>query len=317
VAFIRIGVKLELEAPNAEQSAHCFIHCRDRLDELQQAADNGEQSSGDRHAERRFHIQRSRHEEFNVGDFTAGGERRIANLSNESGGLGPVRTRSDIASGCQHTATGAQPGCSGARSSPGAAESAPAPKPAPASAAPVHPAAEFRTIPSGMSIQVRNNEPIDSQTAEVGQTYTGVVAQDVEDSEGRVAIPHGSNATLVVRSASGQGKIQGQSDLAVDVGSVQVGGRQYRLETTDFIEKGKQGVGTNKRTAIFAGGGTALGTIIGAVAGGGKGAAIGALSGAAAGTATQGLTRGKAVRIPAETVLTFKLEAPVRIREVR
>jgi hypothetical protein len=200
---------------------------------------------------------------------------------------------------------------------PPPAQSAPAPKPAPASAAPVHPAAEFRTIPSGMSIQVRNNEPIDSQTAEVGQTYTGVVAQDVEDSEGRVAIPHGSNATLVVRSASGQGKIQGQSDLAVDVGSVQVGGRQYRLETTDFIEKGKQGVGTNKRTAIFAGGGTALGTIIGAVAGGGKGAAIGALSGAAAGTATQGLTRGKAVRIPAETVLTFKLEAPVRIREVR
>ena len=65
------------------------------------------------------------------------------------------------------------------------------------------------------------------------------------------------------------------------------------------------------------GGTAALGAIIGAIAGGGKGAAIGALAGGGAGTATQGLTRGQAVRIPAETLLRFKLEAPVRIRELR
>ena len=59
------------------------------------------------------------------------------------------------------------------------------------------------------------------------------------------------------------------------------------------------------------------GTIVGAVAGGGKGAAIGALSGVAAGAATQSVTRGKGVRIPAETVLSFRLEAPIRIREMR
>ncbi len=75
-------------------------------------------------------------------------------------------------------------------------------------------------------------------------------------------------------------------------------GRRYRLETSDFAQKGKEGVGTNKRTGEFVGGGAALGGIIGAIAGGGKGAAIGALSGAGAGTATQGITRGKAVRIP-------------------
>jgi hypothetical protein len=177
--------------------------------------------------------------------------------------------------------------------------------------------AEFRTIPAGTTIQVRNNETIDSQTAQVGQTFSGVVEQEVQDANGRTAIPRGSNAELVVRSATGQGKLQGQSDLAVDVSSVAVGGRIYRLETTDFVEKGTQGVGTNKRTGVFAGGGAALGGIIGAIAGGGKGAAIGALSGAGAGTATQGLTRGKAVRIPSETLLSFKLESPVRIRELR
>jgi hypothetical protein len=144
-----------------------------------------------------------------------------------------------------------------------------------------------------------------------------VVAEDVLDTSGRVAIPRGSNATLVVRDASGQGKLQGRSELVLDVGSVSVGGRSYRLETADLVERGKEGVGTNKRTAIFAGGGSALGGIIGALAGGGKGAAIGALSGAAAGTGAQAVTRGKALRVPAETILNFKLEAPVNIRETR
>jgi len=202
--------------------------------------------------------------------------------------------------------------------------SAPAPAPPPAAPAtpppapePVRPVAEFRTIPAGATIEVRNNDVIDSQTAEVGQTFSGVVESDLADTEGRIVVPRGSNATLVVRAANGQGKLQGRSELAVDVGSVEVRGRHYRLETSDVVEKGKQGVGTNKRTGEFVGGGAALGGIIGAIAGGGKGAAIGALSGAGAGTVTQGVTRGKAVRIPSETLMRFKLESPVRIREVR
>jgi hypothetical protein len=176
---------------------------------------------------------------------------------------------------------------------------------------------EFRTIPAGTTLQIRNNESISSETASPGQTYTAVVAESVLDADGRVAIPRGSNATLVVREANGQGKLQGRSELVLDVGSVSVGGRTYRLETADLVERGKEGVGTNKRTAMFAGGGTALGGIIGALAGGGKGAAVGALSGAAAGTATQAVTRGHALRVPAETLLNFKLEAPVHVREAR
>jgi hypothetical protein len=198
-----------------------------------------------------------------------------------------------------------------------AAAPQPAPIPQPVAQPAPQPVVEFRTIPAGATIAVRNNDTIDSQTAQAGQTFPGVVERDVLDNNGRVAIPRGSNATLVVRSAEGQGKLQGQSDLAVDVSSVVVGGRTYRLETSDFVEKGKQGLGTNKRTGEFVGGGAALGGIIGAIAGGGKGAAIGGLAGAGAGTATQGITRGHAVRIPAETLIRFKLEAPVRIRELR
>jgi hypothetical protein len=179
------------------------------------------------------------------------------------------------------------------------------------------PAETFVTIPSGTTIAVRTDQTIDSQTATAGQTYPGVVARDVLDTNGRVAISRGSLATLVIRESTAQGKVEGRSELAVDVAAVRVQGRRYRLETTDFVERGREGLGANERTAKFAGGGGVLGTIIGAVAGGGKGAAIGALSGAAAGAATQSLTRGKGVRIPAETILNFQLEAPIRIREMR
>ena len=78
-------------------------------------------------------------------------------------------------------------------------------------------------------------------------------------------------------------------------------------------EKGKQGIGKNKRTGKFVGGSAAAGGIIGAIAGGGKGLIIGGLSGAVAGGAAQVLTKGKAIRIPAETLMTFRLETPVRM----
>jgi hypothetical protein len=218
----------------------------------------------------------------------------------------------------------APPPKSPAAAQPSASASAPTVAPqstATAEPAPPAPAAEprpevtFRTVPSGTTLAVRTDQSIDSQTATPGQTFPGVVAQDVVDTNGRVAIPHGATATLVIRAAQEQGRIKGQSELSLDVSEVEVNGHRYRLETADFVEKGSQGVGANKRTGKFAGGGGIVGGIIGAVAGGGKGAAIGALSGAAAGATAQTLTR-KRIRIPSETVLNFKLEAPIRIREV-
>jgi len=204
---------------------------------------------------------------------------------------------------------------------PGQASGASAPGPLPA-LTPTAPAApplvdEVRTIPAGATIRIRNNEAINSETATAGQLFSGVVAEEVKDRDGQVAIPKGSDVALVVRSAEDQGKLQGRSELVLDVASVTVGGRKYLMQTGDLVQRGKEGVGTNKRTAIYTGGGSALGGIIGAIAGGGKGAAIGALSGAGAGTAAQAVTRGKAVRVPSETVLTFRLEAPVQIRELR
>lgn len=70
----------------------------------------------------------------------------------------------------------------------------------------------------------------------------------------------------------------------------------------------------NKRTAEMIGGGAAIGTILGAVTGGGKGAAIGGVAGTAAGAGAQILLKGKEVKIPAETILKFKLDQPLSLQ---
>jgi hypothetical protein len=170
-------------------------------------------------------------------------------------------------------------------------------------------------IPAGTEVTVRNDETIDSANAAEGQTYAAEVTADVRDANGAVVLPRGANAQLVIKSASGGGRIRGASDLVIDLRSISVGGKQYLVDASDIEQQGKSGLGANKRTGEFVGGGAALGAVIGAIAGGGKGAAIGAGSGAGAGALGQILTKGKSVKIPAETAMTFKLDSPVKIVE--
>src|ERR1700688_3064974 len=166
------------------------------------------------------------------------------------------------------------------------------------------------SLPAGALIPVRSEETIDAAIAAQGQTYAAEVTRDVTDAGGAVVIPRGSNALIIIRSAVKGEHVKGQSDLVLDLDSVSVEGRRYRLYRQDVVEKGRAGVGKNKRTAEFTGGGAVIGSIIGAIAGGGRGAAIGAAAGAGAGAGTQIVTRGKSIRIPAETILTFRLESP-------
>jgi hypothetical protein len=172
-------------------------------------------------------------------------------------------------------------------------------------------------VPAGTKVPVRTEDTIDSGKAVEGQTFAAEVADDVLDADGNVVVPRGSNAQIVIRSASKGGKIRGASDLVLDLQSISVEGQEYLVSTSDLQEKGRSGVGANKRTAEMTGGGAALGAIIGAIAGGGKGAAIGAGAGAGGGALTQVLTKGGSIKVPAETVLTFQLDKPVRIVEAK
>ncbi len=190
-----------------------------------------------------------------------------------------------------------------------------APPPSASAVAPAQEPVTTRTFvaPAGTQISVRTDETLDSATAGEGQLFPGSITASVQDANGDVVIPRGARAQLVIRSASQGGKIRGASDLVLDVQSIDINGRSYQLSTADLAQEGRQGVGANKRTGLFTGGVAALGAVIGAIAGGGKGAAIGAGSGAVAGAATQVLTKGK-IKIPAETILTFQLDKPLRVQ---
>jgi hypothetical protein len=208
-------------------------------------------------------------------------------------------------------------------SQPTPSETAQQPKsPEPAPSAPLTPAAppmvttRTHELPAGSEISVRTNETIDSETATEGQTFDAQVTRNATDANGDIVIPRGSRARVVIRSASKGGRFRGASDLVLDLQSVSINGKQYAIETSEIAKKGKSGVGANKRTATYTGGGAALGAIIGAIAGGGKGAAIGAGAGAGAGALTQVLTKGRAIKVPVESVLTFNLDKPLTVTAV-
>jgi len=166
-------------------------------------------------------------------------------------------------------------------------------------------------IPAGTTVEVRTTEKIDTQTMD-GRIFTGTVENDVRDTQGRLAIPSGSPAELVVRRGE-------DNDLVLDLDSVTVNGRRYGLDATrnpvgtsgNVIKD--SGIGANKDTAIHVGGGAILGAILGAAIGGGDGAAAGAAIGAAGGAATQILTKGRRVNVPSESLLTYRLRSDLNL----
>jgi hypothetical protein len=171
-------------------------------------------------------------------------------------------------------------------------------------------AAQTDRVPAGAEIVVRTNDAVDAKHPSDSRIYSAVVDRDVLDTSGRVMIPRGSDAELIMRDAS-------DTDIVVDLESVNVNGRRYVVDapaqSISADDAKKDGVGANQRTGKYVGGGALIGSIIGAIAGGGKGAAIGAATGAGAGAVGQTVTRGGSVRLPAESLLTFRLDRPLRV----
>jgi len=170
--------------------------------------------------------------------------------------------------------------------------------------------------PAGTELVVRTVETIDSRNAAADQTFSAIVDEDVTNASGRVIIPERSSAQLMIRQMW-SGGATGSPELVLDIQSITVDGRRYVVSTRDLKLESGTGIGMNKRTAETVGGGAALGAIIGAIAGGGNGAAIGVLAGAAGGAGVQILTRGHDVRVPAETVLRFRLDWAVTLQPER
>jgi hypothetical protein len=166
-------------------------------------------------------------------------------------------------------------------------------------------------LPEGTSIRVRLDSDLGSKISNPGDTFTATVADDVMKG-GDVIIAKGARAEGTVVDAKPLGKFKGGAALVVKLDRVSSRWGSYPVETSS-ISQAQNGKG--KRSAIMVGGGAGLGALIGGLAGGGKGAAIGALAGGGAGTAGSAFTGNKQIVLPAETLLTFKLDHSVRITE--
>jgi len=166
-------------------------------------------------------------------------------------------------------------------------------------------------IPAGTRIRVRIDEDLGSKISEPGETFSATVVDPVV-MDGQTVIPRGARAEGTVIEARPLGHFKGGAllELRLERVRTQWGSCAVHTSTMERVEQGK---GT--RTAKFAGGGGAFGALIGGLAGGGKGALIGALAGAGAGSAGSAMSGNRQIFLPAETLITFRLEHSVHVTE--
>lgn len=166
------------------------------------------------------------------------------------------------------------------------------------------------TLQPGTALAVRLNHAITTDRNKPGDRFSGVVEAPVLVGQ-RVVIPKGAGVTGLVRRCASSGRFKGSAVVSLGLLSVDFDGREYSITSSPAT---RYSGGHKKRNWAMIGGGSGAGALIGGLAAGGGGALIGAGAGAAAGTVGAALTGRKQVRIPAETLVHFRLAAPLTVR---
>jgi len=168
------------------------------------------------------------------------------------------------------------------------------------------------TLNSGMLLQIRTSEPLDSKKVKPGDYFQGTLAQSVYVGN-VLAIPRGAAVTGRVVDVKKPGELKGGANIALQLTSLSLGGNSYSLATDTFNTGGP---GKGGYTAANTVGTAALGAVIGAVAGGGPGAAIGAVAGTGVGLGASAATPGPRSVVPPEALLSFHLTSPATVQPV-
>jgi hypothetical protein len=165
-------------------------------------------------------------------------------------------------------------------------------------------------VPSGTVIPVQMIDSISSDRNYAGQTFRGSLGAPIR-VHNRTVLPQGSTAYIQLVEARSAGNIKGRSELVLQLYRVVTPNRTYAVHSDAVSFRGSS---QSKKTAKSAGIGAAVGGGLGALFGGGKGAAIGAGVGAGAGVASRAYKGGRQISIPSESLVNFRLAAPIRVR---
>ncbi len=199
---------------------------------------------------------------------------------------------------------------------PTAIEADATPPSAPSSVVPVAPPAPAPApqpknvlIPAASTVSIRMIDGVDSAVNHSGEIFHASLDAPLVVGDS-VVVPRGADVYVRLTSASSAGHLKGKSELHLELVKMDFQGRSYDLASDTYTEVGSsRGANTAKKV----GGGAIAGALLGGLLGGGRGAAIGAGVGAGGGAVYQGATKGKQVKIPAETKLDFELSQPVTV----
>jgi len=168
------------------------------------------------------------------------------------------------------------------------------------------------TIPAGTWVTIRVNQPLSSDKNQVGDTFTGTLAEPII-ANGYVVARRGQMVVGRVTEVQKAGRVKGVSHLGIELTGIQLAdGRQIQVHTQFINHKGDTSVG---RDAAAIGTTTAVGAAIGAGVAGGFGAGMGAIGGAVVSTVGVLMTRGRPTIIYPETPITLSMQGPITISD--
>jgi len=184
------------------------------------------------------------------------------------------------------------------------------PSSAPLAASATPPSApEKIMVPYGTVLAVRLTESLSSELNEKGDTFLATLASPILVGD-RVVIPESAGIKGRVVEVQSAGHFSGRPAMIIEVTRLAYNGNSYDLRSNQYS---KEGPSRNVRSAATIGGGAGLGAVLGGILGGGKGAAIGAMIGAGVGTGVRAASREAAVQLPAESTLSFRLQAALTV----
>lgn len=169
-------------------------------------------------------------------------------------------------------------------------------------------------IQPGTYVTVRLNQALSSDVNQPGDAFTATLVRPVV-VDGVIVAQRGQTLGGRVVEAKKAGRVEGVARLGIQLTDLPlVDGQQIPIQAQLISRSG--GTSTGRDAGAIAGT-TAAGAAIGAAVNGGVGAGVGAAAGVVASTIGVLLTRGHASVIYPETVLTFRVEAPINVSTER